>query len=67
VAGIWLADQTISWGSGAAGAINGNRIRMTRANGEKRAGTDDPTELAFVQMIVLTEQVPSIGVLWTEE
>jgi hypothetical protein len=39
---------------------------MTRANSEKRAG-DDPTELAFVQMVVLTEQVPSIGVHWTEE
>jgi hypothetical protein len=34
---------------------------------KKCAGADDPTELAFVQMIVLTEQVPSIGVLWTED
>jgi len=69
VAGIWLVDQTTSHGSGAAGAINHIRIRMTRANSEKcaLAGADDPTGLVFVQMIVLAEQVPSIEVLSKEE
>jgi hypothetical protein len=32
-----------------------------RANNEKRVGADGPTELAFVQVIVLTERVWGIG------
>jgi hypothetical protein len=55
VGGTRLVGQTTSCGSGAAGVISRIRIRMTRANSKKRAGADGPTELAFVQMIMLTE------------